>query len=64
MTKVEKLKKQILAVRDSGKVNMLDTRGVQWVANSMGFYDLVTFIEFDRHGYASFIMSGNDMYLS
>ena len=33
------------AVRRSGKVNMFDLRGVQWVANEAEFYDLVLFIE-------------------
>jgi hypothetical protein len=43
MTK--KIKEQILAVRDSGETNMLDTRGVQWIANREGYYELVIYIE-------------------
>lgn len=65
MTNAEKLKKQILAVRDTGKTNMFDVGMVQRVANDMGFYDLVIFLE-DRHkriDYAQFIMTGEDKYL-
>lgn len=29
----EKIREQIMAIRDSGETNMLDTRTVQWIAN-------------------------------
>ena len=35
------LKEQIIAVRDSGKTNMLDSRTVQYIASEMNFYELV-----------------------
>ncbi len=31
------LKEQIIAVRDSGKTNMLDSRTVQYIASEMNF---------------------------
>jgi hypothetical protein len=52
------VKEQILAVRDTGKTNMLDTNMVQRVAFDMEFYELVNFIEDDRRAYARFIMTG------
>lgn len=54
---------QIMAVRDSGLVNMLDTKGVQRVADGMGFYDLVVFIEEQRAEYWRFIMDGDVRHL-
>jgi hypothetical protein len=63
MTNAEKLKKQILAIRDFGQVNMLDVNGVQQLAYRCGFYDLVLFIEEHKKDYGKFIMTGEDKYL-
>ncbi len=52
------VKKQILAVRDSGETNMLDTRMVQVIANRMGFYELVIYIEEHKREYVKFIFTG------
>ena len=41
----EKVKKQILAIRDTGLTNMFDTRTVQLLANEMDFIELVFFLE-------------------
>ncbi|HPK16936.1 MAG TPA: DUF5049 domain-containing protein [Clostridia bacterium] len=54
----DKLVSHILAIRDSGKVNMFDVRGVQAEANRQGFYDLVIFLEEHRKEYAEFILTG------
>ena len=54
-----KLKEQILAIRDSGVTNMLDTRAVQYYANQREFYELVCFIEDHRREYVSFIFNGD-----
>lgn len=56
MTKT--IKEQILAIRDSGETNMLDTRMVQWIANREDFYELVVYIEENRREYWNFIMTG------
>lgn len=53
-----KVKEQILAIRDSGETNMLDTRTVQYIANREGFYELVLFIEEHRKEYVNFIFTG------
>lgn len=49
---------QMLAVRATGRTNMLDAVAVQRIAYEMGFYDLVEFIETDRRSYATLIMTG------
>ena len=54
----DKVKDQILAVRDTGLTNMFDVRAVQRIANDMGFYELVVYIEEHRRGYAQFILTG------
>lgn len=53
-----RVKKQILAIRDSGETNMLDTHTVQYIANREGFYELVLFIEEYRKEYVNFIFTG------
>ena len=49
---------QIMHIRDSGRVNMLDVPVVQRMAFEMGFYELVCFIERDRAAYIRFILTG------
>ena len=49
---------QIMDIRDSGRVNMLDVPAVQRMAFEMGFYELVCFIERDRAAYIRFILTG------
>lgn len=58
------LKEQIIAIRDSGRTNMLDAFTVQRIANELEFYELVIFIEEHRDCYAHFIFTGDDKYLS
>ena len=40
----ETIKKQILAIRDTGLTNMFDTNMVQRLAYERNFYELVVFI--------------------
>ena len=54
------VKEQILAVRDSGETNMLDIRMVQVIANSMGFYELVAYLEEHKREYVNFIFTGKE----
>ena len=54
----EKIKNQILAVRKTGRTNMFDIPMVQYIANEMGFYELVIFLEEHRSEYVHFIMTG------
>ena len=56
MTK--KIKEQIMAIRDSGETNMLDTRTVQWIANRENYFELVIYLEENSREYGNFIMTG------
>lgn len=58
------LKEQILAIRDSGRSNMLDCSRVQRIANELKFYELVIFIEDHNEFYVRFILTGDEQYLS
>jgi len=54
----ETVKKQILAIRDTGLTNMFDVRTVQRIANDREFYELVVYLEEHRREYAHFILTG------
>lgn len=52
----ETIKKQILAIRDTGLTNMFDTNVVQRLAYERDFYELVVFVEEHRKEYVHFIL--------
>lgn len=54
----EKIKDQILAVRDTALTNMFDINMVQRIANEMDFFELVIFLEENREEYVHFILTG------
>ncbi len=54
----ETIRQQIMAIRETGLVNMVDTVAVQRLAYEPDFFDLVIFIEEHRKEYARFIMNG------
>ena len=54
------IREQILAIRDSGRTNMLDTNAVQRIAYESGYYELVCYIEEYRREYWHFIMTGEE----
>ena len=54
----EKIREQILAIRDSGVTNMFDINRVQYEANERKFYELVIFLEEHKAEYVHFIMTG------
>ena len=54
----DKIREQILAVRNTGYTNMLDVPRVQNIANEMRFYELVIFLEEHRSEYVHFIFTG------
>jgi hypothetical protein len=56
----ETIKKQILAIRDTGLTNMFDVNTVQWLANERGFYELVIFLEEHRKEHVRFILYGDE----
>lgn len=54
----EKVKEQILAIRDTGLTNMFDLPVVQRLAYERNFYELVLYLEEHRKEYVHFIMTG------
>lgn len=54
----KKIKEQIIAVRDTGRTNMFDTKAVQRIAFDSGYYELVNYIEENKQGYCDFIVTG------
>ncbi|MDU6181203.1 MAG: DUF5049 domain-containing protein [Anaerococcus vaginalis] len=54
----DKIKEQILTIRETGLANMFDIRAVQRIAYEMDFYELVDFLETDRKAYVDFILYG------
>ncbi len=54
----DKVKEQILAIRDTGLTNMFDIPMVQKIAFDMEFWELVIFLEENRDSYARFILTG------
>ena len=56
----EAVKKQILAVRDTGLTNMFDLSAVQRIAYDMDFFDLVCFLEDEKAAYVRFILTGEE----
>lgn len=56
----ETIKRQIMAVRESGETNMLNTHMVQSIASREGFYELVIYLEEHQSEYVHFIFTGVD----
>lgn len=56
----EKVKKQILAIRETGLTNMFDLNVVQRIAYDMDFFELVDFIEENKAAYVHFILTGEE----
>ena len=54
----DKLRNQILAIRDSGAVNMFDISGVKQEAQDRKYTLLVIFLETNKGDYLRFIQSG------
>lgn len=60
MVMTDKVFRAILAIRDSGKTNMVDIPTVQRLAYDEGFYELVTYLEEHRDKYVYFILHGRE----
>ena len=54
----EKVKEQLLAIRDTGLTNMFDISMVQRLAYERDFFELVTYLEEHRKEYVRFILTG------
>ncbi len=56
----EKVKEQLLAVRETGLTNMFDLNAVQRIAYDIDFFELVNFIEKNKSAYVRFILTGDE----
>lgn len=54
----ERIKEQILVIRDTGLTNMFDVPMVQKLAFDRSFYELVVFLEEHPEEYVRFILRG------
>ncbi len=54
----DKVKEQILEIRDTGLTNMFDVNTVQRLAYERDFYELVAYLEENRKEYVHFILTG------
>lgn len=57
---IAKIKKQILQVRDTALINMLDFQGVKQVAIDLGLLELVAYIDEHPEEYGDFILYGKE----
>ena len=56
----EKVKGQILAIRETGLTNMFDIPMVQRIAFNMEFWELIFFLEDHKDKYTRFILNGQE----
>lgn len=54
----DRIVEQIMAIRDSGEINMFDIKGVQHIAHGRQFYELVVLLEEFPEKYTEFILHG------
>ena len=54
----ERIKEQILAIRETGETNMFDIPVVQRMAFDRNYYELVIFLEEHPEEYVRFILYG------
>lgn len=55
-----KVREQILTIRNTGLTNMFDVNTVQRMANEMNFFELVVFLEEHKDQYVRFILTGEE----
>lgn len=55
----EKIREQIMSIRDSGRTNLLDITQVQRLAFEQDFHELVIYLEENRNEYIRFILFGD-----
>lgn len=55
-----KVREQILTIRNTGLTNMFNVNTVQRMAHEMNFFELVVFLEEHRDKYVRFILTGEE----
>lgn len=55
-----KVREQILVIRNTGLTNMFDVNTVQRMAHEKNFFELVVFLEDHKDQYVRFILTGEE----
>ena len=55
-----KVREQILTIRNTGLTNMFDVNAVQRMAHEMNLFELVVFLEEHKDQYVRFILTGEE----
>ena len=53
-----KIKEQIISISKTGLTNMFDIKTVQVIADEMGYFELIIFLEDHKKEYLNFIIKG------
>ena len=56
----EKIKEQILAIRDTGETNMFDVVKMQEISMREGYYELFNYLLDNKTKYTNFILTGEE----
>lgn len=56
----EKIKEQILAIRDTGETNMFDVVKMQEISMREGYYELFNYLLDNKAKYTNFILTGEE----
>ncbi|NLE24670.1 MAG: DUF5049 domain-containing protein [Clostridiaceae bacterium] len=56
----DKIKQQILAIRETGETNMFDVQKVQEIALREGYDELLLYLADNIGAYSSFILTGKE----
>lgn len=56
----DKIKQQILAIRETGETNMFDVRKVQEIALREGYDELLLYLADNIGAYSGFILTGKE----
>lgn len=57
----DKVKEEIIAIRDTGLTNMFDINAVQRIAFEMNYSELVDYLENNSREYVHFILKGDGL---
>ena len=57
---IDKIKQQILAIRETGETNMFDVRKVQEIALREGYDELFLYLADNIGAYTHFILTGQE----
>jgi hypothetical protein len=59
-TMTDKIKQQIIAIRETGETNMFDVRKVQEIALREGYDELLLYLADNIGAYSRFILTGKE----